>query len=408
MDLSWFWDEWFWFPHDRPWGWKDLENHEGSSEYRPQIKDLHWAVPFGLCLLALRFFLEHVLVVPVALKLGVPSKKTPLPKPNTALEAAFKQNQSPDHKTVLALSKQTDLSERSVQIWFRRRKQKDVPTALQKFRESSWQLLFYSTFFIYGVVVLWNKPYTWTTRLCWENWPHQHVPREIYWYYVTELAFYWSLIFTLFWDHKRKDFTEMMVHHVATIVLMYFSWILNFVRVGSLVLLVHDAADSWLSLAKMSVYLKKETATDVFFGIFLLVWVISRLIIYPYVVLYCTTVEPYYIIDTTFGGHIFFNIFLYILQILHILWSYMIFRIVINKIIQGRIRDVRSDSEESEEESGDSVEINGRVVGHEQNKSSSKPNSYSLSQGSLGSENQTFDAKDMSNGITEMDGHIKT
>ena len=40
----------------------------------------------------------------------------------------------------------------------------------------------------------------------------------------------------------------MMVHHVATIVLLYFSWILNFVRVGSLVLVVHDAADTWLSV----------------------------------------------------------------------------------------------------------------------------------------------------------------
>lgn len=40
----------------------------------------------------------------------------------------------------------------------------------------------------------------------------------------------------------------MTVHHVATIVLMYFSWVLNFVRVGALVLVVHDAADSWLSV----------------------------------------------------------------------------------------------------------------------------------------------------------------
>ena len=40
----------------------------------------------------------------------------------------------------------------------------------------------------------------------------------------------------------------MTVHHVATIVLMYFSWILNLVRAGSLVLVVHDAADTWLSV----------------------------------------------------------------------------------------------------------------------------------------------------------------
>ena len=41
----------------------------------------------------------------------------------------------------------------------------------------------------------------------------------------------------------------MMVHHVATIGLLSFSWVSNWVRAGSLVLLVHDAADSWLSVS---------------------------------------------------------------------------------------------------------------------------------------------------------------
>ena len=40
----------------------------------------------------------------------------------------------------------------------------------------------------------------------------------------------------------------MMIHHAATILLMYFSWVLNFVRIGTLVLVVHDAADTWLSV----------------------------------------------------------------------------------------------------------------------------------------------------------------
>ena len=59
MDFSWFWDERFWFPANRSWGWKNLENLEGSTEYRPQIKDLHWAIPFGLCLLVIRFLFER-------------------------------------------------------------------------------------------------------------------------------------------------------------------------------------------------------------------------------------------------------------------------------------------------------------------------------------------------------------
>lgn len=46
-----------------------------------------------------------------------------------------------------------------------------------------------------------------------------------------------------------QDFKELIVHHVATILLMYFSWLTNFVRVGTLVLLAHDAADPWLGVS---------------------------------------------------------------------------------------------------------------------------------------------------------------
>ena len=71
----------------------------------------------------------------------------------------------------------------------------------------------------------------------------QHVSPEIYWYYMIELSFYWSLVISLTIDNKRKDFTEMMVHHFATIALMVLSWADNMVRVGTLVLCVHDAVD---------------------------------------------------------------------------------------------------------------------------------------------------------------------
>ena len=40
-----------------------------------------------------------------------------------------------------------------------------------------------------------------------------------------------------------QDFWQMMVHHFATISLMVMSWSANMVRVGSLVLCVHDAVD---------------------------------------------------------------------------------------------------------------------------------------------------------------------
>ena len=55
----------------------------------------------------------------------------------------------------------------------------------------------------------------------------------------------------------------MVVHHVATVMLMYFSWIMNFVRVGTLVLLVHDAADSWLAVSIVQVIKHFSCSTHV-------------------------------------------------------------------------------------------------------------------------------------------------
>ena len=40
----------------------------------------------------------------------------------------------------------------------------------------------------------------------------------------------------------------MFSHHIATLLLMTFSWSANFVRVGSLVLVIHDAVDYWLEV----------------------------------------------------------------------------------------------------------------------------------------------------------------
>jgi len=41
----------------------------------------------------------------------------------------------------------------------------------------------------------------------------------------------------------------MIIHHVATIGLMCFSWADGMVRIGTLVLVVHDAVDYWMEVS---------------------------------------------------------------------------------------------------------------------------------------------------------------
>lgn len=48
-----------------------------------------------------------------------------------------------------------------------------------------------------------------------------------------------------------QDFLVMFIHHLATIGLISFSYVNNMVRVGSLVMCVHDASDFLLEVSWM-------------------------------------------------------------------------------------------------------------------------------------------------------------
>ena len=63
---------------------------------------------------------------------------------------------------------------------------------------------------------------------------------------------------------------------------MAFSWSVNYVRVGTLILCLHDAADYWLEGAKLARYMNLRTLCDVLFGVFTLNWAVTRLSLYPY------------------------------------------------------------------------------------------------------------------------------
>ena len=112
----------------------------------------------------------------------------------------------------------------------------------------SWRCFYYTSVFLYGVLILWNKPWLWDIKYCWYNYPHHSIDRDVWYYYMVELSFYWALCISQFIDVKRKDFWEMFIHHLTTIALMAFSWTCNLTRVGTLVLGIHDCADIFLEV----------------------------------------------------------------------------------------------------------------------------------------------------------------
>nr|XP_032638196.1 ceramide synthase 5 [Chelonoidis abingdonii] len=265
-------------------------------------------------------------------------------------EFCFISSQYPDGRRLEGLSKQLDWDVRKIQRWFRHRRNQDKPTILTKFCESMWRFTFYLSIFSYGLKFIWSSPWFWDTRQCWYNYPFQPLTSSLYYYYIMELAFYWSLMFSQFTDIKRKDFLIMFVHHLATIGLITFSYMNNMVRVGTLVLCLHDASDFFLEAAKLANYAKYQRLCDATFMLFGVVFIVTRLGIYPFWILNTTLFESWELIGP-YPSWWLFNGLLVTLQVLHIIWSCLIIRIAYKALMRGKVsKDDRSDVESSSEE----------------------------------------------------------
>nr|XP_057910864.1 ceramide synthase 5 isoform X2 [Doryrhamphus excisus] len=324
---TWFWNERFWLPHNVTWA--DLADQAPGVEY-PKAGHLFAALPLALGIFAVRMLFERFVASACARSLHIHPEVGRRAQPNAVLEKVFTSiTKSPDSRHLDGLSKQLDWEVRKVQRWFRQRRNQDKPSIHTKFCESMWRLTFYLCIFTYGFQFLWQTPWMWDTRHCWYGYPYQVMTPGLYCYYTTELAFYWSLVFSQFTDIKRKDFLAMFIHHLATVGLISFSYANNMVRVGSLVMCVHDASDFLLEAAKLANY--------------------ARLL--------NSTMFESWVIVGPFPSWWVFNFLLLVLQVLHIIWSYLIARIAVKAILRGKVcNDVRSDIESSSEEESPSAD----------------------------------------------------
>nr|XP_020487117.1 ceramide synthase 2-like [Labrus bergylta] len=343
--------EWFWW--DRLWlpvnlTWSDLEDGEGRVYAK--ASHLYVTIPYALTCLLIRYLFERWIATPLALSAGIKQRVHLRTEHVPILEHYYTcQSRSPAQADIDGLSKKSSLSVRQVERWFRRRRSQDRPGVLKKFTEASWRFVFYLLAFLGGIAALYDKEWFYDTREVWTGFPRQSMLQSQYWYYILEMSFYASLLFSVTFDVKRKDFKEQIIHHLATLVLLSFSWCVNYIRIGTLVMLVHDASDVLLESAKLFNYAKWENTCKTLFVLFAVVFIVTRLVIFPFWLIHCTWVYPVHHYPAFFGYY-FFNVMLVVLLCLHVFWAYLILR-MIKKFIFGTLtRDERSDGEDEEEE----------------------------------------------------------
>ncbi|KAI6175895.1 TRAM LAG1 CLN8-like proteiny domain containing protein [Aphelenchoides bicaudatus] len=233
-------------------------------------------------------------------------------------------------------------------------------TKRKKVLECFWRFTSYSMLFALGYYILKDKGWLYDTHKCFVGYPRHQIEPDVWFYYMVECGFYIGLLFCSIFDTRRSDFWEMNLHHLITFSLLSFSWTVNFVRVGTLILISHDISDIFLELAKLFRYNRKYPfMANTAFVVFMFSWIITRLIYFPFFVVYVgirdgpALIQPDYEVfnfkQVPYAPRILLVLLLCLMG-LHIFWTILIFKIVARTLRSGEAADVRSDSEETDGE----------------------------------------------------------
>ena len=137
---------------------------------------------------------------------------------------------------------------------------------------------------------------------------------------------------------KKSDFIEMSLHHLVTLLLYGFSYLLNMQEIGSTIAFIHDIADVLTNLAKVmaeTIYWKLSAIPH---GSNVFMWFYTRLVVFPWVI------YTYVILPTDHDHTIIkrnLATFLCVLVILHAYWYYMVIVIIMHYIYKGESKDLQ-------------------------------------------------------------------
>ncbi|EJT70990.1 hypothetical protein GGTG_12011 [Gaeumannomyces tritici R3-111a-1] len=160
--------------------------------------------------------------------------------------------------------------------WHGLKKRKTVT----RFSEQGWLIAYYAVFWPLGMYIYLNSEYYMNMRNLWTAWPSREVDGLMKGYMLAQLAFWMQQILVINIEERRKDHWQMFAHHIITVTLIYSSWRYGYTRVGNLILILMDGVDIVFSSAKCLKYLGYNRACDVFFGLFMVSWVLARHVAY--------------------------------------------------------------------------------------------------------------------------------
>lgn len=126
---------------------------------------------------------------------------------------------------------------------------------LSRFMEQGYTAIYFAIFGPLGLWVMSRTPvWYFDTTGMYEEFPHKTHEAAFKAYYLLQ-ASYWAqqmVVLVLLLEKPRKDFKELVAHHVITLTLIWLSYRFHFTYMGLAVYITHDISDFFLAVSAPS------------------------------------------------------------------------------------------------------------------------------------------------------------
>ncbi|KAM3431097.1 hypothetical protein MY4824_007298 [Beauveria thailandica] len=228
-----------------------------------------------------------------------------------------------------------------------------------RFMEQAYTALYFAVLGPAGLYVMSRTPvWYYNTRGMYEAFPHRAHEAVVKFYYLFQAA-YWAqqaIVLLLGLEKPRKDYYELVGHHVVSLALIGLSYRFHFTYIGIAVYTSHDISDFFLATSKVLNYLDHALIGPYFF-LFVCVWIYLRHYINLKIILSMftefRTVGPFELNWETqqykcWISQYITTALLTSLQALNLFWLFYILRIAYRFVRDSNATDDRSDDEEED------------------------------------------------------------
>ncbi|KAJ7682702.1 TLC domain-containing protein [Mycena polygramma] len=230
---------------------------------------------------------------------------------------------------------------------------------LDRFGEQGYAVVYFGITGAWGLRIMSQLPTYWyRTEYFWIDYPHWDMKPELKRYYLMQMS-YWCqqlIVLVLGLEKPRKDYHELVAHHIVTLWLVGWSYLVNLTLIGNAIYMSMDIPDMALAVIFQDPELSSNWSAPkvVSFAVFVCLWTYFRHYL-NLVILWSVWTEfdlvPEYAQRWApeegiyLAGWMKYQVFIPIalLQAINLFWYFLILRILVRTILIAETDDDRSD-----------------------------------------------------------------